>query len=922
MFLSGREPSKRAAAATHWPLIAIALVLASPVQAAYREGFETPEATWQLSETDCGAQLVAHERTFLPTNVHAGAGAEFLRIRSGQGSYVFIAHPVGRARIIHELRPSLWIKANRAGLQLRGRVVLPRSRDPLHGEPTTLWVEGEVYDQPGAWKQLAIRDIVLQVQRRARIKRAPQNSPEIDEREAYLDMLVINAYGGPGVTDLWIDDLEIAGYTEAGAGPQPAEHPADHAATWQALEDAPYDHPHLAAPAGEEHPPHMEGATLVAGRGPLAVRMIESCGESLSRLKALGFNAVRLPHPPSPLLVDEARRLNLWLVAPPPQSTGQAEIHTGHDRVLAWDLGSDLAARDVERTRRLAQAVRRDDPHRNRPLLVAPRESLWNYRRMADVMLFGEEPLGTGVSIEDYRSRLAAQGGAGPRSTPFWASIQTEPRREIVEQLDSLAGAGFAAMVEAEQIRLLALAALEAGATGLCFRSRTPLDGGDPASQHRAAVLHALNRELSLIEPWIAGPSRLDTLDVGVEGVRVTVWETDRSKLLLVAQHNADEQFAAAPCPARVVSLLLSGAPASWKAYRLGADRLIPLWSSQVGGGMRLAAPDVGRLAVLVVTDDALTINFLLRRQRQHLGPAAKLRHEILTRELAVAEEALNQAPPDLPFRSEIIQRREEARAALRQCQALLDASDAAGSLTMAERGEQSLANLRRLVWSGAADAFPARTTSPLCVSFAALPLHWSLTQRLPSASWGPNALAGGDFENVPHLRAMGWTQERAADGAFRAEVELSPDRPRQGQYSFHLHATRLAASLPESAAGSAPLVRLVSAGVPVEHGAVVRIRGWVRVTDVEPGASRPLRVFDTIGGPATGVELGASEDWRSFTLYRVAPVREPLKVAFELRAPGKVWIDAVSVEVLAGLPPPTPPQNQARHNPFLRLPR
>ena len=39
-----------------------------------------------------------------------------------------------------------------------------------------------------------------------------QLGTDIDGREAYIQRVLLNVYGGPGVTNVWIDDLEIAGY--------------------------------------------------------------------------------------------------------------------------------------------------------------------------------------------------------------------------------------------------------------------------------------------------------------------------------------------------------------------------------------------------------------------------------------------------------------------------------------------------------------------------------------------------------------------------------------------------------------------------------------------------------------------------------------------------------------------------------------
>ena len=43
-----------------------------------------------------------------------------------------------------------------------------------------------------------------------------QLGPQVDDREAYLDAVLLNVYGGSGTSNVWIDDLEVAGYV-AGA---------------------------------------------------------------------------------------------------------------------------------------------------------------------------------------------------------------------------------------------------------------------------------------------------------------------------------------------------------------------------------------------------------------------------------------------------------------------------------------------------------------------------------------------------------------------------------------------------------------------------------------------------------------------------------------------------------------------------------
>ena len=184
------------------------------VRAATVELFESPEPTWRIMDEDCGIRVTEHVRTF--DEAHSGRGCERIRLRTGQGTYVYLGHEVTPARIIAELKPRLWIKADRHGLQLYARAVLPRSRQK-DGTPMTALLPGTSYRDVdvGVWRQLQVEDTLRQLDRQVWMLRR-QHGSQVDAREAYIDMLVLNAYGGAGPVQLWVDDLELAGFASTG----------------------------------------------------------------------------------------------------------------------------------------------------------------------------------------------------------------------------------------------------------------------------------------------------------------------------------------------------------------------------------------------------------------------------------------------------------------------------------------------------------------------------------------------------------------------------------------------------------------------------------------------------------------------------------------------------------------------------------
>ena len=171
---------------------------------------------------------------------HAGEWCERLRVIGSNGSFVHVSHEIGPSPIIAELRGSVWIRSDRPGIQLLARVVFPRTEDPRTGEPVSMLIRGTSYTQVGDWQQLTITDTPALVARGVRVLRA-QLGHDVDAREAYLDRVLLNVYGGQGQTNVWIDDLELNGHigprvdnnVVPASGVMPARNDADQDPTAQ-----------------------------------------------------------------------------------------------------------------------------------------------------------------------------------------------------------------------------------------------------------------------------------------------------------------------------------------------------------------------------------------------------------------------------------------------------------------------------------------------------------------------------------------------------------------------------------------------------------------------------------------------------------------------------------------------------------------
>ena len=371
-------------ARTHTAALLVAVLLvpaATRAQTPWHEGFEGPQPSWRDAGGDAQYRVRQHQR--LQQNAHTGDGCEWLQVEGDGGSHVYFAHDVGRPRVIDELAPSIWIKADRPNLYLALRVVLPRTTDPRSGQPVVTILTGAAYTDVGRWQQLRLAGVPTLLTRQIHLLRM-QLGPQVDGREAYVDAVLLNVYGGPGTTNVWIDDLVVAGHVALGTGPSqengsspaatvpgapevtatsgtaplavvrlPAVQPADQASppsrgqpTW--LHDASASGNIRgtipSTPASDVAPRRvvkMAGSELRVNDRPTFPRVIQHRGEPLAFLKQTGFNAVWLQRLPAPELLEEADRLDLWLICPPPRAlTPIAEIGPAFDSVLAWDLGN------------------------------------------------------------------------------------------------------------------------------------------------------------------------------------------------------------------------------------------------------------------------------------------------------------------------------------------------------------------------------------------------------------------------------------------------------------------------------------------------------------------------------------------------------------------------------------------------------
>ena len=509
---------------------------AAPADAPWHEGFEGPNSSWRAVGADLEYRLEIHGRA--RGGAHTGQGSEQLRINAANGSYVYFAHAVPSSRITADLAPSVWIKADRPGLQILGRIVLPNLIDPHTRKPATVYIRGTSYSQVGIWEQMRIDNVPRELQHQLWVLNQ-QYAHEVDSRGAYLDQIVLNVYGGAGTTNVAIDDLEVGGIVGLDQAPiEPRTTDRRPESKTGPFSREPLGERGLASSQAPARDVKLDGSVLLVDGHPFFPRILRYQGEPLELIAKTGFNAIRLSEPPPPQLLADAQRLGLWIICPPPHGVAArpdlpppliGDIGPAYDNVLAWHLGEGLTAQELPAVSEIARQLQLTDTRRRRPTICAG-------NRFARLQPSGRSALVRPRTVGDEH-RVVGLYGLAPRAAaagPARHDVLDHGAMRVVSRGRRASGGLFAAATADPGRRRIDPAAHLFGsigrARGIEFRLETSLDHAPPSLRTDLALL---NLELELAEPWAATGSYVTTansIDLQVVGA---VLQTETTHLLL-----------------------------------------------------------------------------------------------------------------------------------------------------------------------------------------------------------------------------------------------------------------------------------------------------------------------------------------------------------------------------------------------------
>jgi hypothetical protein len=695
-----------------------------------------------------------------PTSEHLKLNSD---LAAGDSAFIHYHYDTPPAPVTAALAAGVWVKATKAGVQLRARVVFPKEPDPAHPEaPLTALIVGDTYERARQWQKLNLTDVPGLVGKRLPVLQT-QLGRAVNDTGAYIDRLVLNVYTGPGTADLWIDDLDIGPIKPPEGTPPDAGAPG-----------VPVKHPKPIGEPGRGPRGRMAemklGQLQVDGKGRF-FRAVRHTGAPLHVLRQAGFDALYVPADVSQDVLDEANREG-WLIipsaplAPAPSYGDPGGAKASRDALVAyyrkfagtdilfWDLGGGRGGEQADAVHGIRDQIRDLDP--KRPYGADVWDGFQTYSTFLDLVGAHRWPLFTSLELENYRDWLDQRQSLTSGRAVYWTWIQNHlPEWYLNTVLGQKSGDKFTDPIgpNPEQVRLLAYISVACGCRGLGFWSDRFL-ADSHYGRDRLQGMAILNAELEMLTPVLMAPSqgRTQWLDTSHPRVKAALIRTKKGALLLPIWLGKGSQYVpdqgALPTLTVTVPLVEDGAD-PWRITPAGVECLRGS-TRKVPGGTQLTIPEFDLVTPVVFTADQSPTGLVVWWQdyarkygrlaaRWALDLAAEEHDKVLAVHTKIGEQGITVPGADKLF-EQSVKFHESARrhfAADLYDKAYADATRALRPLRVVMRDH----------WNQATGTLDVPTASPYAVSYFSLPKHWELFREVQACEPGSTVLPGGTFE-------------------------------------------------------------------------------------------------------------------------------------------------------------------------------
>jgi len=888
-----------------------------------RDNFERFEPAWKVDLSAADQQAIRSERS--ETAGRSGRG-ELVRMETQTASTpTRLVYHVPPARVLDELTAALWVKSPNPGWILGMGLVVPGLIDPQTQQPVRIIISGEVLADSERWTQLKCQTTEREIRRQLVLLRAQY--PNIaDFGQLYLDRLYLACRAPAGSTQLAIDDLEMGPIvpmdnTPAATSTEPARSPV----------------------------PQVEfrlDRLLVDGR-PFFPRMVRYHGEPPELLRELGFNTVCIENSEDTALIQRLWSRGLWVTATPPRpaddqgqplqagTAGLVPFTPEVDPVLFWMLGTRVHGSQREQLMHWIEQLEFADRRRIRPLAVDVASDERYFSRDIDLLGISRHPLQTTLTLDDYRRWLVDRKSLARPGAFCWTWLQVDSAPPVQASLDAV---GVQPVLEPEQIRLHAYAAIAAGMRGLGFWTTSSLAEDSPLAEERRWAIKRVNLELQLLEPWLAqagsfqriscelpastGANVVRNLPFGVNLPNVVerdaqlrsrsqqarqqsgrdqelsayVLRTEHGQLVIPLWLEGESQWVPAQSAIANVSIVVPGCEQTAEVVEFTATQLHRLQSTSVAGGKRIEIPRLDEVGFIWITSDLSKINRMRDRitglQVQAAQTLVQLARLKLDRVGQIDQQLQLLAPaqPDAP------QLLGGAKLRVDQSQDALRNGDYRTAEDLASQACQQLRILQRSHWDAAVDHLSSPVSSPYTLCFQTLPEHWKLMSSFGTSRelGSRNLLPAGEFEDLDTMIAEKWQNVHRAPEILQTSAALFPTGRKKG-YALRLECRPHPGVTSVLALEEAP-VTVTTPPVPVRVGQILHISGWVKLTEPVTSSRDGVLIYESILGRSTGLRIYSAEQWTRFELLRIVPASGDFTLSMSLTGLGEVLIDDLQV--------------------------
>jgi hypothetical protein len=925
-------------------------VSSGTAQQIHRNGFETSKIGWLKGGFDAPYEEKTH--AISDQVAHEGRHSEYIQFVAQSGTFIHYAYATGKAIIGEELSAGLWLRANRPGMQLLARVVLPHERDPRNlDQLLTTYIKGDVYQQVGQWQHLQLGRPVQLARQQQQLLQA-QNKRPIDFTDAHIDGLVLNVYGGPGPTDVWIDDVEI-GPIVAGDRFIPAIRPVGPTEAQPTKINVP-------RPERKGLLAEFTGERLKVGGRPFFFRGIYVTDTPLEKLREARFNTIFLDQSANPALIREAQDRGLWVVPMlrvfgddsrplPPDELPKSLSRFGDADILFVDFGNTLAYEQATPVSRSVQAVKEFGQARVTGADVW--DGMLPYSRTLNLVGVHRWPLMTTLELPRYREWLKQRRELANPGVFLWTSVQTHLPEQLAHLLHERSAAGsFDEPVgpQAEHLQLLTWTALSAGCRGLVFSSDRFL-ADSHHGRDRLLACALMNLELEMLEPLLAGADEApEWVFAGTPDVKVAIVRSALGVLVLPVWQGPFAQFVPGQAAVGKLKIIVPPMPPSTQAWEVSPAEVHGLKTRRVAGGTEIELQNFGLTGAVVFTANNDLVARLQEQVKGRRQLAAQWAENMATYEfekVMKVETQLEQQGHTLPDAQSLLA---DTQRRLKTARQLLDEHAFAKAYREAQAALRPVRILMRAQWEKAVRGMDSPVASPYAASFFTLPRHWQFMEQVNRATIAANVLPGGDFEGLPQRKEDAWHLE---DPPSLDEVELiaqrvgeisqpeekkptpddkekaTADKDRPGKPFLAEEPAKLPvlvkatphegkqcamlsiqpkANRPAPAALERTVLSLNSPIVRLPPGTLVRVSGWVSIPMPIIASPDGALLYDSVGGDALAVRLVDPTPWKKFTLYRRVPASGTIQMTLALTGIGTVYFDDIRIEPL--LPPEANP--------------